>query len=179
MNRGASPLLLAMLALLLPVCGTLAASPAFAQPASTGTVTGLPVPRFVSLRHDKTNVRGGPAQNHEIKWTFAKAGLPVEITAEYFNWRRIRDSDGAEGWVHQALLSGRRTALVAPHSKLRTLSLYESPSMAAAVVARLQPGVLASVRSCSGGWCRISGSNFDGYFVQSELWGVYPNETVE
>ena len=75
MNRGASPLLLAMLAMLLPVCGTLAASPAFAQPASTGTVTGLPVPRFVSLRHDKTNVRGGPAQNHEIKWTFAKAGF--------------------------------------------------------------------------------------------------------
>jgi SH3-like domain-containing protein len=177
MNRGASPLSFVLFLAL--ACGIPAAAPVFAQPASTGTVTGLPVPRFVSLRHDKTNVRGGPAQSHEIKWTFARSGLPVEITAEYENWRRVRDSDGAEGWVHQALLSGRRTALIAPHSKERTLPLHEAPNAASAVLARLQPGVLASVKSCGGGWCRISGASFDGYFLQSELWGVYPNETVE
>src|SRR5262249_7190806 len=72
----------------------------------------LPIPRFVSLKSDKVNVRSGPTKDHEVTWVYTRTGLPVEITAEYENWRRIRDWEGAEGWVYHSLLSGRRTGLV-------------------------------------------------------------------
>ena len=171
MHRGLSLLLAAALFVALLPRLPLAQSP--------GSVSGLPVPRFVSLRSDKVHVRVGPAVDHDIRWTFARAGLPVEIVAESDNWRRIRDADGAEGWVHHALLSSRRTALVAPSSKEKFFPVFESADAKSRVSAELQPGVLASVRNCRGGWCRISGERFDGYIEQTRLWGVYPNEAVE
>jgi SH3-like domain-containing protein len=146
----------------------------------TGAASGLPVPRFVSLKADKVNLRAGPTREHDVTWVFTRIGLPVEITAESENWRRIRDSEGTEGWVYHSLLSSRRTALVAPWSKNKESSpLYESASSGARVAAQLQAGVLASVKSCDKKWCRIFGDGFDGYIEQERLWGVYPNEAVE
>jgi SH3-like domain-containing protein len=147
----------------------------------TGTASGLPVPRFVSLKSDHVNVRRGPDKDHEVVWVYTRAALPVEITAEYENWRRIRDWDGGEGWVYHSLLSGRRTAVVLAKTKEQNelFALYERADPGGAVLARLQPGVLATVRRCSGDWCRISGDGFDGFIEQGRLWGVYLNEKVE
>ena len=84
-----------------------------------GSGTGLPVPRYVSLKTDRVNLREGPSKDHRTAWVFQRAGLPVEIVAEYETWRRIRDSEGTEGWVLHSLLSGRRTALVMPWAQGR------------------------------------------------------------
>jgi SH3-like domain-containing protein len=148
---------------------------------TTGTVSGLVLPRFVSLKADRVNVRRGPNKDNEVAWVYTRAGLPVEITAEYENWRRIRDWEGAEGWVYQSLLSGRRTALVSPQVKTadELVAIYERADARSNVVARLQSGVLATVKRCSGTWCRIAGDGFDGWIEQERLWGVYPNETME
>jgi SH3-like domain-containing protein len=159
-----------------------AASVASARAAgnmANGPVSGLPVPRFVSLKPDKVNVRGGPTRDHDVTWQYTRSGLPVEITAESDNWRRIRDSDGAEGWVYHSMLSGRRTAVVTAKDKDELIPLHAKADTQAAVTARLQSGVLASVKTCTGAWCRIVGSGFDGWIVQDRLWGVYPNEKVE
>ena len=75
------------------------------------TASGLPVPRYVSLKSDHVNVRAGPTKDNDVAWVYTRSGLPVEITAEFENWRRVRDSEGAEGWVYHSLLSGRRTAI--------------------------------------------------------------------
>jgi len=107
------------------------------------------------------------------------AGLPVEITAESENWRRIRDWEGAEGWVYHSMLSGRRTALVKAKEKDDLVPLHAKPDAGAEVIAKLQSGVLGTVRYCTGKWCRIAGSGFDGFVAQERLWGVYPNEKVE
>lgn len=147
--------------------------------AQTGTVSGLPLPRYVSLKADRVNLREGPSKDHRTKWVFQRAGLPVEITAEFETWRRVRDSEGAEGWVLHSLLSGRRTALVAPWRKGTDLILYAEPSTAAPVIAKLQANVIANVRTCDRAWCRISGVGFSGYIHQSDLWGVYPDEKIE
>jgi SH3-like domain-containing protein len=150
------------------------------QPAA-GQSSGLPIPRFVSLKSDRVNVRGGPTKDHEVAWMFTRSGLPVEVTAEFDNWRRIRDWEGAEGWVYHSLLSGKRTALVAarPKQKDELLSLHAGADTKADVTARLQPGVVGQVKKCNGGWCRITGNGFDGWVQQERLWGVYPNEKVE
>lgn len=145
-----------------------------------GSQSGLPVPRFVSLKSDRVNVRGGPSKDHEVVWVYARAGLPVEITAEFENWRRIRDWEGAEGWVYHSLLSGRRSAFVVKRKTSEELApLYESPDPDAALKARLEPGVVGMIKRCSGGRCRFVGDHFDGYIPQDRLWGVYPGEKID
>ena len=145
-----------------------------------GTASGLPVPRYVSLKSDRVNLREGPSKDHRTTWIFQRAGLPVEITAEFETWRKVRDSEGSEGWVLHSLLSGRRTGLVTPWKKDGpAVTIYKKPDGTSNPVAKLEPNVLASIRSCDKSWCRVNGDGFDGFVKQGDLWGVYPNEVVE
>jgi SH3-like domain-containing protein len=116
--------------------------------SESGNGSGLQLPRFVSLKSDKVNVRGGPNRDQDIRWVYTRAGMPVEITAEFENWRRIRDWEGAEGWVYHSLLSGKRTALVSPQSKGKDelLSLRAKPDAVSPVTPKLQHGVLGTVK---------------------------------
>jgi SH3-like domain-containing protein len=143
------------------------------------TTASLPVPRFVSLKSDRVNVRGGPTKDHDVTWVYTRSGLPVEITAEFENWRRIRDWEGAEGWVYHSLLSGRRTAVVMPKAKNDLVPVMAKADAGADVNAKLEAGVVGTVKSCGGNWCHFTGEKFDGWIRQERLWGVYPNETVE
>jgi SH3-like domain-containing protein len=144
-----------------------------------GTATGLPIPRYVSLKSDRVNLREGPSKDHRTRWVFQRAGLPVEITAEFETWRKIRDSEGSEGWVLHSLLSGRRTALIFPSRKAESVELLTKPGNRGDAVARLQAGVIGSVRTCDGKWCRFLGEGFEGYVEQQNLWGVYPGEKLD
>jgi len=150
-----------------------------ARAGGDATASGLPVPRFVSLKADRVTVRGGPDRDHDVSWIYTRAGWPVEITAEFDNWRRIRDSDGSEGWIYHSLLSGKRMAAVQLKSKTDLAPLYAKPDAKSAVTAQLQVGVLGTVKHCSGTWCQLSGDGFDGWIEQNELWGVYPDEKIE
>src|SRR5437764_1355413 len=143
------------------------------------TTSGLPVPRYVSLKSDHVNVRAGPTKDNDVAWVYTRSGLPVEITAEFENWRRVRDSEGAEGWVYHSLLSGRRTAVVTMKTRDDLASIYDSPDPKSAVAARLQAGVIAQVKRCTSGWCRVAGAGFDGWIEQQRLWGVYADEKVD
>lgn len=140
--------------------------------------SGLPLPRFVSLKSDEVNVRVGPGTDYAIKWTFKRRGWPVEVVQEFDNWRRIRDSDGAEGWVYHSLLASDRTALIAPW-RSDPVPLRAEADDDARVVALLEPLVLAKVESCDKRWCEISGQNWSGFISQKTLFGVYPNETFD
>lgn len=150
-----------------------------AQAGNDPTSSGLPVPRFVSIKADRVAVRGGPDKDHDVVWIYTRVGWPVEITAEFEDWRRIRDSDGSEGWVYHSLLSGKRMAAVQLKDKTELASLYDKPDDKSPVTARLQAGVLGAVKKCTGTWCQISGEGFDGWIEQNELWGVYPDEKIE
>ncbi len=151
------------------------------QPAVTkGPSSGLSVPRFVSLKSDKVNVRRGPSNDQSIVWVFARAGLPVEIIAEADNWRRVRDSEGADGWVFHSLLSGRRTVLISPWSKgQEAVALHSSRSTGSRAVAQLQSGVLGNVVTCDGEWCELTVGDYSGFVEQNKLWGVYRGEEIE
>ncbi len=142
------------------------------------TTSGLPVPRYVSLKSDHVNVRAGPTKDNDVAWVYTRSGLPVEITAEYENWRRVRDSEGSEGWVYHSLLSGRRTAVVTMKNKDDLAPIYESADATSGVTARLQAGVVAQVKKCGNGWCHVLGNGFEGWIQQQRLWGVYADEQV-
>ncbi len=141
--------------------------------------SGLPVPRFVSLKAGRVNVRVGPGDDYKVAWVFTKPALPVEVIAEFDTWRRVRDSDGQVGWVFHSLLSSRRTAVVSPWQKADLVPIHAGATTEAAVTAYLQPGVLASVDHCHDGWCNLSGKGYSGWIEEARLWGVYPGENVD
>ena len=147
------------------------------EKASLGS-SGLPVPRFVSLKAEKVNVRRGPSSDHPVAWVFQRKGLPVEIVAEFENWRRIRDSEGEEGWILQSMLAGKRTAVVAPWRGKQLTPMHSAPNVASSVYAQLAAGAMGDVATCTGTWCEISAGGYDGFVEQDMLWGVYPGESV-
>lgn len=156
----------AVVAAIPPAAATAAADP------TRGPVTSLPLPRFVSIKSNEVYARRGPSKSHRIDWIYRQNALPVEITAEYGHWRRIRDRDGEGGWVHYSLLSGTRTVIV----DADMLDLRSRPSADMAVVARLETGVIARLDSCTPGWCRVNAEGYRGWAPKSALWGVQPDE---
>jgi SH3-like domain-containing protein len=165
-------------------CVPVAANPLQPQaPVETGRAkgreTGLPVPRFVSLKSREARMRVGPSLDYGTQWVYQVAGLPVEITAEYGNWRQIRDCDGVSGWMHRALLSSNRTALVGPWIA-STVPIRAAPTATALILAKLTSRVRLAIHACDGTWCSVEvpGHRLDGFVRQSALWGVYPNEKI-
>lgn len=173
----------------LPVLATFLAAPALpvqtaaqsaaAQSVARGT-SGLPLPRFVSLKSGRVNSRIGPGVNYPVDWMYLKAGLPMEIVQEYDNWRRVRDADGSEGWINQSLLSGRRTAIAAPWQKDKDarIDLLAEPSAGGRKVALIEPGVVGTISMCNGQWCEMTFAGHKGWISQDMLWGAYPGETI-
>lgn len=149
-------------------------SPGAAEEAR-GQVTNLPLPRFVSLKASEGNVRRGPSLSHRIDWVYKRRDLPLRITAEHGHWRRVEDRDGMGGWVHYSLLSGTRTVLV----EQDMLQLHVNPDPKAAVVARLELGVVARLGECTLEWCELRSGGFTGWAPKVRLWGVGPQELRE
>lgn len=153
-----------------------------------GRVTGLPLPRFVSLKARAVNLRVGPGRAYSINWLYKRSGLPVEIIQEFDRWRRIRDAEGTTGWVLHSLLSAKRTALVAPWEReigedgqITGAQLLPARYRArgdAATVANVQAGLLVSLKECENGWCKFEASNTSAYLPQEKLWGTYPGEKI-
>ncbi|MFB9221369.1 SH3 domain-containing protein [Paracoccus cavernae] len=137
-----------------------------------GAVTNLPVPRFVSLKGGEGNARRGPSLSHRIDWVFRHPGMPLRVVAEFGHWRRVIDQDGAGGWVHYALLSGVRTAIV----QQDMLELMSRPDQNSSVVARAESGAIVRLHECNKDWCRISGGGEKGWVLKTTLWGVDPDE---
>jgi SH3-like domain-containing protein len=146
-----------------------------------GSVTGLALPRFAALRSDEVNMRVGPNTTFPIEWTFQRRDLPVMIVGEFQLWRRIRDVDGAEGWVHSSTLAGRRTVLVRPLNGAPEAPLRRRPEEGGAAVAQLRAGVIARIRECEAGsaWCEVQVAGHRGYLRRTEAWGVGPEEEVK
>ncbi|MBM9595251.1 aspartyl-trna synthetase [Rhodobacteraceae bacterium MCCB 386] len=137
-----------------------------------GPVTNLPMPRFVSLKTSEGNARRGPSLSHRIDWVFVRRDMPLQVTGEYGHWRRVRDRDGAGGWMHYSLLSGVRTVVLdEPETEIRL-----RPDPAAPIVAKAEEGVIARLGECQPDWCNVSASGRSGWVTKSALWGVKPGE---
>lgn len=140
-----------------------------------GSDSGLPLPRYVSLGSDKVNVRTGPGSQYPIAWQYQRRGLPVEIIAEFEQWRRVRDRDGTDGWVRKTLLSGRRYGLV--EGGLR--AIREKPDTVSDVVAEAEAGVVVRIKKCRSDWCEVEAGRRNGFMPRQHLWGLYANEIIE
>ena len=140
-----------------------------------GAVTNLPIPRFVSLKASEGNMRRGPSLGHRIDWVLKRRNMPLMVTAEHGHWRRVSDRDGAEGWMHYALLSGVRTVMVEEDM----VALRVKPDAEAEIRARAELGVVAHLGKCEELWCQISADGQRGWVLKGALWGVGENEIRE
>ena len=143
----------------------------FTQEPQKGQVTNLPIPRYVSLKVKEANARRGPSLSHKIDWIYKRQNMPLEIYAEYENWRRVRDFEGLGGWVHYTLLSGIRYVLI----KNELLEMRLLPSIDAQVIAKVPQHNIATLDKCNKDWCRIIDDGYKGWVPKNGIWGVYEN----
>lgn len=164
---------ISLLCACLLACISLAA-PAFSETEAMkrGPVTNLPIPRYVSLKAAKANVRRGPSLTHRIDWIFKRRDMPLMVTAEHGHWRRVQDIDGAGGWVHYSLLSGSRTVIVM--ADMLPLNARAEPDTP--MVAQLELGVIAHLQKCGLDWCRVSAGGYKGWVQKGNIWGVGATE---
>jgi SH3-like domain-containing protein len=142
--------------------------------ATNGWADKASLPRFVSLKSNEINERVGPGADYPVAWVYVRAGLPVEITAEFDNWRKIRDQEGTEGWVHQSMLSAKRHGIICGAET----TLHTSPDEQSQPLVRLAPNVMVEIVKCRGNWCQIRVNTFKGWIQRQFLWGVYPHEEL-
>ena len=160
--------------ILLLTCASiiLASFQVLAKEIERGQVTNLPIPRYVSLKAKEANARRGPSLSHKIDWIYKRKNIPLEVYAEYENWRRVRDFEGLGGWVHYTLLSGTRYVLI----KDELLEMRLLPSSEAQVIARVPQHNIATLDKCNLDWCRIVDDGYKGWVLKSGILGVYKNE---
>lgn len=138
--------------------------------------TGLEIPRFASLKSSKVFTRKGPGKRFPIEWIYQRKDLPVEIVQEFDTWRKIKDESGAESWVHQSLLSGKRTAIsvVDPYARLFKKSDEDSR-----IIGLVEQGAIVEIRGCLEEWCKVDVLNYDGWITKKDLWGIYESENFQ
>lgn len=144
-------------------------------PIGASMAQNLPVPRMVSLRANEVNVRSGPDLDHPIMWVFKRKYMPVEIVAEFEVWRKIRDWEGAEGWVHRAMLTGSRSLIV----KDDIVTMRRDAADHAPAVARLAQGMVARIEQCETEWCQVTVGSYEGWLPRRGIWGLYPEELID
>ncbi len=159
------------------------------SPKEIGKETGLPLPRFVTFKSNETNWRNGPGNRYPIKWVYNQRGYPVQVIAEFDNWRKVRDRDGEDGWVHEALISGHRNVIIIDNvilsiarqlpTKQDKLLLFRRPNEESYPMARIEIGVLAKVKKCTAEWCEIQTGGYKGWARKQNLWGVTPDEIIK
>lgn len=160
------PLLLGVMAVIL------ASFPVITMATERGAMTNLPLPRFVSMKAKQGNARRGPGLSYRIDWVFQHTSTPLLVTAEFGHWRRVQDRDGQGGWMHYALLSGSRTAIV----NKSDITLRIKPNLQATPAAYAQEGAIVSLNECLLNWCSISSKGHEGWALKTDLWGVGADE---
>ena len=155
---------------LILAAGVLVISAAPAQ-AERATPSGLPVPRYVTLKFDKVNARAGPGDDHRLLWVYKVRGLPVQVIAENSEWRRVCDPMGGLAWVHKRTTDGRQNVLSMQPGQV---SLYKRAKSTSPVVAYLQPRSLAALVKCDKGWCHLKVDGVSGWTLANRVWGTDP-----
>lgn len=160
-----------------------------AHSQNTGSVTGLPIPRFVSLKAAETNLRKGPGAKYPISYVYKRKGYPMQVIDEFENWRKLKDKDDAEGWVHENLITGARNVeivnnkyynAVLDYPKIANeLILFRYPDEKSHAMLRAEIGAIGALKSCNQEWCKIRFADTSGWVRKINLWGVTTDELLK
>ncbi len=137
--------------------------------------SGLPVPRYVTLKFDEANLRAGPGREYPVLWQYQKAGLPLLVDAEFGIWRKVIDHDGTAGWMHGSVLSLRRMALVQSNMS----KIHAKPDETSNIIALAERLALMELQSCPKAWCRVANNDVRGWIKRQAVWGLLKTESLD
>lgn len=155
----------------------LTSQPAMGQGAAEESDNGLTLPRMVAFRSNLVNARSGPGSRYPIEWVYKQKGAPVEIISEFDLWRKVRDWEGSETWVHKSMLNNARQAKIVAEG---LTSVYAKPLTDAKIIANVEKEVIGKIQKCPEPkeFCLIKFDGAEGWVKRSALFGVYPDETI-
>ena len=145
------------------------------EPKLTVRGSGLPVPRFVTLKFDEANLRAGPGREYPVLWQYRAIGLPLLVDSEFDIWRKVIDHNGTAGWMHGSVLSLERMVLV----KNNMAEIHASPDQKSIVVALAERNALMKIKSCPKAWCRVASKDVKGWISRQALWGLLDAEILD
>jgi SH3-like domain-containing protein len=137
--------------------------------AERQTPSGMPVPRYVSLKFDKVNARAGPGDDHKLLFVYRIRGLPLQVIAETSEWRRVCDPEGTLAWVHKRVTDGRRMTM---NTSASPVPLLKRPKDGFRTAAYLNSRSLAALDRCDKGWCKVRADHATGWVREGALWGT-------
>lgn len=156
--------------------------------ASIGPDSGLPLPRYASVRVLDANMRNGPSKQYPILWNYQAKGMPVLIIEEHEHWRKVRTIGGEEGWFHISLLSSVRTVIFKRAENydvplLQKMKKNESILLRRArpdsfPIARIADNTIGILIKCDLQWCKVRVNNALGWTRKINLWGVMEEEQI-
>ena len=159
-------------------CMALMMNLSWAQETTDDGDGGLDIPRFVSLRSNHINARSGPGSRYPIEWVYMQKSAPVEIIAEFELFRKIKDWQGSETWVHKSMLSGKRfIKVITPGEN----NIYAKDDYKAKIIARVEDEVIGEVKKCpvNSDFCLIDFDGAEGWIPRQNLYGIYPDEIID
>ena len=132
--------------------------------------SGLPVPRYISLKSNDVNARYAPEGDAPVRWVYHTKGLPVQVLAETPDWRRICDPEHGVAWIHRSNTDGRRMVM---RLKPQPLALHDGPKADSGVRAYLASRALAELDRCNKDeWCKLKAGHVSGWVPAGEVWGT-------
>ena len=157
-------------------CFWVVAGPSLAQEVKlTVRGSGLPVPRYVTLKFNEVNMRAGPGREYPVLWSYSKTGLPLLVEAEFGVWRKVVDQEGTTGWMRGSVLSLRRMALVTDGSA----KIYDSANENSNVIAIAERDALLELQACPSSMCKVAKDDVRGWMKRDALWGVLATEVLD
>jgi SH3-like domain-containing protein len=123
---------------------------------------------FMTLRHDKVNLRQGPSKDYPIKIFYKKKFLPVVVLDSSYNFRKIRDHENNSGWIHISQLSKKKSAIITNDKEImfKSNTIYSNP------IAILKKGRLVKISKCKEIWCKVTSGKYKGWIKKDSLWGL-------
>lgn len=161
--------------------------PCLSSASNVGKETGLPIPRFVVLKFNESNLRSGPSSKHKISWVYKKKNYPLEVIAEFEHWRKVRDIDGVEGWLNENQITGKHSGIIIKTNMYQEKNRYKlknnegiifrNPSEISYPIAKIEIGSVVKILHCRESWCQIiTDTKLKGWYQKENLWGVYKHE---
>ena len=128
-----------------------------------------------SLKNNKVNVRLGPSKTYPVKFVYKKKYLPVLVLDEHYNWRKIKDYENDNGWVHISQLSKLRTTITIKDDAV----IFNKPSIYSKPKVKLEIYQTLILNKCNQNWCNVKNSKTSGWIKKNILWEVKKEEIFE
>ena len=135
---------------------------------SSKIVLAEDLPKLVSIKTSKANLRYGPGKNYPVKLIFIKKDIPLLVVDKFDHWRKVLTIKNINGWIHKSQLSMKHRSII-----LRPDYLRKKPQLSSEKIAFLHNNVNVSVVTCRLYWCKITFKTrkFSGWFIKKFLWG--------